>query len=256
MNSIIQNKFFKIILAIVFWFAVWYIAAFAIDKEVFLPFPHTVIKRFADLIISPNFFKTVAFSLLRILAGFVVGTILGFFLAIFTNYSKIAEAIVSPAVRIIRATPVVSFILLAYLWLDNDTIPAFIAILMVLPILWQNVSSGLMNLDDNLSQMADVFKIKKTKRFFKIIFPQLTPYLYSGCMTSLGLAWKSGVAAEVISYPQIAIGKEMNEAKVLLETSDVFVWTLTLITLSLIFESLFKKLFKKRMYIGEGSRND
>lgn len=256
MNSIIQNKFFKTVLAIVFWVAVWYVAAFAIDKEVFLPFPHTVIVRFTALIMSPNFLKTVAFSLIRILTGFVVGIILGFFLAIFTNYSKVAEAIISPAVRVIRATPVVSFILLAYLWLDNDTIPAFIAILMVVPIMWQNVSSGLMNLDNNLSQMADVFKIKKTKRFFKIIFPQLTPYFYSGCMTSLGLAWKSGVAAEVISYPKVAIGKEMNEAKILLETSDVFVWTLTLIALSLIFESLIKNFFKKRMYIGEGSRDD
>ena len=255
-NSILQNKIFKIVLAIAFWFGIWYITAYAIDKEVFLPYPHTVINRLFVLIQNPAFFKVVAASLVRILSGFAIGTLLGFFLALLTNFSSVAEAIIAPSIRVIRATPVVSFILLAYLWLDNDTIPAFISILMVTPIVWQNISSGLINLDKNLSQMADVFKIKKTKRFFKIIFPQLTSYLYAGCVTSLGLAWKSGVAAEVISYPQIAIGKEMNEAKVLLETADVLVWTLTLIILSLVFEFLFKVLFRKRIQKGKGKNND
>ncbi len=257
-NSILQNKVIKALFALAFWLLIWYVAAMLIDKEMFLPYPHTLINRFTVLITDPNFFKTVAASLVRILAGFVVGTALGFLLAFLTNYSSLAEAIVSPFIKIIRATPVVSFILLAYLWLNNDTIPVFIALLMVAPIIWQNVSSGLANLDSDLSEMARVFKLKKSKKFFKIIFPQLIPYLYSGCMTSLGLAWKSGVAAEVISYPQIAIGKEMNEAKVLLETTDVFVWTLTLIILSFAFEYLFKLLFKKKqhIYIGKVSQDD
>ena len=255
-NSILQNKIFKIVLAFVFWFGVWYITAYAIDKDVFLPYPHTVVNRLFVLIQNPEFFKVVAASLIRIITGFAIGTVVGFFLALLTNFSCIAEAIIAPSIRVIRATPVVSFILLAYLWLDNDTIPAFISVLMVAPIIWQNVSSGLSNLDNSLSEMADVFKIRKTKRFLKIIFPQLWPYLYSGCVTSLGLAWKSGVAAEVISYPKIAIGKEMNEAKVLLETADVLVWTLTLILLSVVFEFLFKALFRKRMQRGKGNNDD
>ena len=133
------------------------------------------------------------------------------------------------------------------MWLDNDTIPVFIALLMVVPIIWQNITAGLMSMDKDLLEMAKVFKVKKSRKFFKIILPQLTPHFYSGCLTSMGLAWKSGIAAEVISYPRIAIGKEMNEAKVLLETADVFVWTITLIVLSLAFEGLFKLLFKVKL---------
>ena len=242
-NSILQNKLIKVFFALAFWVLVWYAVAAAINKELFLPYPHTVISRFADLLTKPDFFKTVAASLIRILIGFAIGTLLGFLLAFLTHYSELMRVIVSPAIRVARATPVVSFILLAYLWLNNDTIPVFIAVLMVAPIIWQNISAGLMNLDGNLSEMARVFKLKKSKKLTKIILPQLRPYLYSGCLTSLGLAWKSGIAAEVISYPQVAIGKEMNQAKVLLETADVFVWTITLIVLSLAFEGLFKLFF-------------
>lgn len=245
--SILQNKFFKVLFAIIFWVVIWYILSYLINKEVFLPYPHTVLKRFSEIVVTPQFLITVLSSLIRILLGFLVGTVFGFGLAFLTHYSSWAEAFVSPAIKVVRATPVVSFILLAYLWLNNDTIPVFIALLMVTPIVWQNTSAGLLSLDGGLLEMSKVFKLKKYKIFTKIIMPQLGPHLYSGSMSALGLAWKSGIAAEVISYPQIAIGKEMNEAKVLLETADVLVWSVSVIVLSMLFELLFKTIFKKKL---------
>ncbi len=247
-TSIIKNRFLKPLIALIFWVLVWYLIAALIDKEIFLPYPHTVLKRFFAISFQPDFLKTVIISFLRILLGFTVGTVFGFLLALLTNHSVFAETLISPAIRVVRTTPVVSFILLAYLWLSNDTIPIVIALLMVVPIVWQNVSAGLSNLDNNLLEMASVFKLSKAKTFGKIILPQLRPYLYSGCLTSLGLAWKSGIAAEVISYPNIAIGKKMNEAKVLLDTADVLVWTFTVIILCLAFEILFRLLFNRKRF--------
>ncbi|MBO5908851.1 MAG: ABC transporter permease subunit [Clostridia bacterium] len=244
-TSILSNKLLKGLLALVFWTAVWYLAAALINKELFLPYPHIVVKRFAFLLVKPFFLKTVFVSLARILAGFCLGVFLGFGLAFFTHYFAAAKAIVSPAIRVIRATPVVSFILLAYLWLNNDSIPVFIAVLMVAPIIWQNISAGLSNLDGGLLEMAKIFKLSPAKIFRRIILPQLKPHFYSGCMTSLGLAWKSGIAAEVISYPKTAIGREMNDARMLLETTDVLVFTVTVIILSLAFEGVFKLIFEK-----------
>lgn len=244
-TSILSNKFVKILLAIVFWLAVWYVLAAIIGKEIFLPFPHTVVKRFFDLASKISFLKAVSLSLLRIILGFLLGVALGFGLAFATYKSEIAEAIFSPAIRVARATPVVSFILLAYLWLNNDTIPIFIALLMVLPIVWQNVLAGLKSRDIRLKEMATIFKISPSKAFLKITFPEIRPHFYSGCLTALGLAWKSGIAAEVISYPRVAIGREMNEAKMAIETADVLVWTVTVVVLSLVLEGLFKLIFKK-----------
>ena len=244
-TSILYHKCIKTLLAVAFWLSVWYILAAIIDKEIFLPFPHTVVKRFFVLAGELSFLKTVATSLVRIVLGFLLGVGLGFGLAFATYKSKLLEAIFSPAIRVARATPVVSFILLAYLWLNNDTIPIFIALLMVLPIVWQNVLAGLKNRDIKLKEMARVFKISPLKRFSKITFPEIRPHFYSGCLTSLGLAWKSGVAAEVISYPRVAIGREMNDARMVLETADVLVWTVTVVVLSLVLEGLFKLIFKK-----------
>ena len=244
-HSIIYPKFLKGVLAALFWICVWYIAAALIDREIFLPFPHTVAARFLTLCKESEFWLTAAVSLWRILKGFVFGVILGFLTALFTHYVPFARSVISPALKTIRAVPVVSFILLAFLWLDNDTIPIFIAILMVVPIIWENVTAGLSSIDKNLLEMARVFQLSKKTALLKIIIPSLSPHLYSGAVTSLGLAWKSGIAAEVISYPTIAIGKAMNNAKVTIDTAEVLVWTVVVVLLSVIFENIIKLIFKK-----------
>ena len=117
---------------------------------------------------------------------------------------------------------------------------------MVAPIIWQNISAGISNLDSGLSEMAKVFKLSPYKTFTKVIAPQLKPYFSSASITALGLAWKSGIAAEVISYPRVAIGRAMNEAKVVIETADVLVWTITVILLSVAFELVLKLLLSKK----------
>lgn len=256
-TSILSNKFVKGFIALIFWCGVWYLAANLIGKELFLPYPHTVVKRLLVLAAEKSFWITVKASLLRIVLGFLYGVILGFCLGVVTYKFSLAKTLISSMIRVVRATPVVSFILLAFLWLDNDTIPVFIALLMVLPIIWQNILAGLESGDVKLKEMARVFKISPFKTFLKITFPELKPYFYSGALTSLGLAWKSGIAAEVISYPLTAIGKEMNNAKVMLETADVFVWTVTVVVLSLLLEAVFKLIFKgKRPPKKEEVKND
>lgn len=244
-NSTMSLKILKGIGVLLFWICVWYIVAAFIGKEIFLPFPHTVLQRFIVLCQTAEFWKTACISLWRIIRGFFYGAVLGFITALLTHYIPFANAIISPFLRTVRAVPVVSFILLAFLWLDNDAIPIFIALLMVLPIIWENISAGLGALNKGLAEMAKVYKIPKRKTFIKIIFPQLKPYFYSSTLTSLGLAWKSGIAAEVISYPAVAIGKAMNNAKTTLDTAEVLVWTATVVALSLIFELVVKLLFKK-----------
>ena len=244
-NSITFPKALKGIGIFLFWLCVWYIAAALIGKEIFLPFPHTVAQRFITLCQNADFWLTAAVSLWRIIRGFFYGVVFGFVTALLTHYVPLAKAIISPLLRTVRAVPVVSFILLAFLWLDNDAIPVFIALLMVMPIIWENISAGLGALDNGLTEMAKVYNIPRSKTLFKIIAPQLHPYFYSGALTSLGLAWKSGIAAEVISYPTIAIGKAMNNAKTTLDTAEVLVWTVTVVALSLVFELIIKLLFRK-----------
>ena len=74
--------------------------------------------------------------------------------------------------------------------------------------------------------------------------PQAAPHLLSGVTNALGFAWKAGVAAEVLAFPKFSIGTEVYNAKNMLEMSDVFAWTLTVILISIVLEKLLMLIFK------------
>ena len=76
-------------------------------------------------------------------------------------------------------------------------------------------------------------------RIFRLYIPSLAPYFLAACKSSLGMAWKAGIAAEVLAVPKNAIGTELYYAKTYLETPTMFAWTLVIILLSIIFEKLF-----------------
>lgn len=239
------KKLIKILLSLIFWLAVWQIISLFIDKVLLVPSPGTVLAHLFSLIATADFWQITATSLWRIMLGFVLGTVFGVALAVLTSVSHIADTLISPVVRVVRATPVVSFIILALVWIHSASLPIFIVFLMVLPVLWSNVTAGIADTDKQLLEMAHVFHIGRFKTVMKVYVPSIMPYFLAACISSIGLAWKSGIAAEVIASPRIAMGTEMQNAKIYLETPDVFAWTIVVIILSLIIEKLLVKLFKK-----------
>jgi NitT/TauT family transport system permease protein len=58
------------------------------------------------------------------------------------------------------------------------------------------------------------------------------------------LAWKAGITAEVLSNPAFSIGGRIYDAKVYLETTDLFVWTAVLVLISVGLEKLFLLLIR------------
>ena len=68
--------------------------------------------------------------------------------------------------------------------------------------------------------------------------PSVMPHFLSACRTSLGLAWKSGIAAEVLTVPAVSIGKMLYESKLYLETTDLFAWTAVVVVCSLVIEKV------------------
>lgn len=91
----------------------------------------------------------------------------------------------------------------------------------------------------NIAQTPPLKKIKL------VYIPSLLPYLSSALSTGIGLAWKSGIAAEVIGISRSSIGNHLNQAKIYLQTPELFAWTITVIIISLIFEGAVRAVLKK-----------
>ena len=94
-------------------------------------------------------------------------------------------------------------------------------------------------MDYKLIEMAKVFDMSFMKKFRYIYISQVMPYFRAACGVSLGMCWKAGIAAEIIGIPKGSIGEHLYNAKVYLNTPELFAWTVVIIFVSILFEKLF-----------------
>ena len=231
--------------AIVFWLPIWWIASIMIGEDLFLPSPFSVAERLATLVQESLFWMSAAFTLSRILIGFILSLAIALAAAWLSSSFVWFRILMDPLVRIVRATPVASIVILALVWVSSKNLSALISALMVFPIVYTNVLKGIDETPRELIEMADAYHIRLMKRLRYIYIPSVLPYFLSSLSIALGLAWKSGIAAEVIGLPDGSIGERVYEAKIYLSTPDLFAWTVTIVILAFLFERLFLLLSSK-----------
>ena len=130
------------------------------------------------------------------------------------------------------------------IWVRSAQLSIVISFLMVFPIFYENVRKGIEMCDQQLLEMADVFELSSFTLIRYIYTSSILPYFQSACSLALGLAWKSGIAAEVIGLPKFSIGEHLQQAKVYFDTADLFAWTLVIILLSTLLEKLVMYLIR------------
>lgn len=230
--------------AIFFALALWQIAAMSLNQNMLLVSPIQVIRRLGTIWMETGFFSTVLFSFQRIVAGFFWGFLLGVVLGILAGRLHIIEILLWPFVVTIKSVPVASFVIISLIWLSASELSIFISFLMVFPVIYSNVLTGIKSTDHKLMEMAEIYHLSFPKRLLYIHMPQLKPFLLSGCSVALGLSWKSGIAAEVIGIPNGSMGEMLYESKVYFATADLFAWTVIIVLVSIGFEKLFMFLLK------------
>ena len=236
------RKTLRTLAVVLFWLLIWQLAAALAGQELLLPSPLRVARELIRLAGGAEFWLTVAQSIRRVLTGIVSAVLLGILLALLTHKSAALRALLSPVMTLVKSTPVASFIILALVWLGRDVVPPVIAALMVLPVVWANVSQGLDGIDPQLLELAQVCRLPRGRVFRRIMLPSVLPHLRAALCSALGLGWKAGVAAEILTVPARSIGKRIYEAKIYLETTELFAWTAAVVLLSLIIEGLLLRL--------------
>ena len=237
------KRILRLLLPLAFWLGVWQLAGWLVERsvagrgnELLLPYPVTVLKALSRLVITGAFWRSVGASLLRIFGGLAAGVVVGSTLAALTGACRTAHWLLAPAIRVVRATPVASFILLVLLWTSRDAVPVIVSALMVVPVVWETMSQGIAATDGKLLEMARSYRFSRWKTIRLIYLPSIKPYFSAALINAVGLAWKSGSAAEVLCVPKQAIGSRIYQAKLYLEIPELFAWTVTVVCLSSLLE--------------------
>lgn len=230
-----------------FWLAAWQLGSMALGQRILLPSPAEALVRLGQLAVTGAFWGSVLRSSLRILGGFLLACCAAVPAAALAARFRPVRELLAPLVAAVKAVPVMSFIILALLWVAPEELALFISFLMVFPPIYLNLLEGISRTDPQLLEMARVFRVPLSRRIRSLYVPLTLPYFRSACSLALGLCWKSGVAAEVIGLPAGTMGERLYEAKIYLETPDLFAWTLTIVCLSVLFEKAFLALVDRAM---------
>ena len=230
-----KNKIRKFVI-LLFWLALWYGLAVAVNNKILLADPAETLRTMTAMWGEGGFYLVVAGSLMRIGAGFFLGFVTAMLLAMGSWRFPLLEEVLAPVLNLVKAIPVASFVVLLLIWWGSSFLAVAISFLVVLPNIYINILEGLKSTDRRLLEMAKVFRMPFWNRFFYIYRPALRPFLYGSLRISLGMCWKSGIAAEVIGTPDYSIGERMYLSKVYLDTAGVFAWTAVIVLLSILSE--------------------
>lgn len=232
-------------LSVLFWIAVWWIAALIVGEEWILPDPPAVVRAFFASFKDGALPSYLARSCLGIMTGFLAGGSVGFFLAALTARFKALHLLFSPLLTVVRATPVASFILILWIFFVRSTVPAISVMLIVTPIVWGNCETGFLSADRKLLEVARIYGMPRRKKALYVFLPAVFPYFRTAAMTALGMAWKAGVAAEVLCTPEGTLGRMIWISKRDIQTSELFAYTAAVVFVCFLFEKLLGWALKK-----------
>ena len=220
------------VLAALFWIAVWQIAAMAVGQRILLASPLETLARLYTLLPTAAFWRSILYTLGHILSGYALAAALGIALAALAHRFPPVGTLLSPLLSAMRSVPVASFVIAALIWVPSRHLSVLIATVIVLPVVYAGMLDGLRQVDPRLREMARVFRMSPLNRLRTLTVPAALPSLASALSLSMGLAWTSGVAAEVIGIPTGSVGERLYKAKVYLATPDLFAWTLVIVLIS------------------------
>ena len=246
MNStIFSKKSVKYILIGIIWLVIWEVASLIVHNSILLVGPFEVLLTLVKKCTEPDFYVSVITSFLKIGLGFILGTFTGIILAVLSWRNKLTEDFLKPMMSLIKASPVASFVVLFLIWWHSNVLSVAICICVVMPQLYVSTLQGLKSADEELLQMAGVFKLHPIDIYHYIYRPALYKFWEGAVKIAAGMAWKSGIAAEVIGTPDNSIGSSLYMSKIYLDTAGVLSYTAVIILLSVLCEHLLLILLKK-----------
>ena len=238
-----KNKLKKIVeglLILLFWLIVWEIFARKIKLNFVLPTVGETFDAIIGIFSQKDTIYTIILSLVRISAGFLTGVILALGLGILAVRFELIRKLLSPLNIVAKSTPVAVIIIMLWLMIGGARVPMAVSAIMVLPIIWQSILDGYEAIDHQLDEVCTLYKFSFAKKLRLLVMPTLLSYLLPALITASGLAFKAGIAAEIICMTKKSIGQNLYNAKYMLEGPMMFGWTVIVLILSYLLERLIK----------------
>lgn len=214
-----------------FWLACWQAATWAAGSGFLLCGPMEAGQALVALVPTAVFWECVGQSLARIGIGFVAAAAFGVAAgALAARFGLVREAL-APLMHVVKSTPVVCIIALLLVWAGAAQATSVVVALVVAPPFYAAVVEAVAARNGLMGEMLCVLGASRARRVLLFRWPEAAPFLRAAAKTAAGMAWKAGVAAEIIGLPAASIGEQVYLAKLTLDTPAIIAWTAAVVVL-------------------------
>ncbi|MGV0744735.1 ABC transporter permease [Mycolicibacterium sp. XJ870] len=226
--------------------ALWQLgSAVGLISQDVLPAPSLIIEAGIELVRNGQLADALQVSGIRVIAGLLLGGIVGVGLGTAVGLSRWVEATVDPPMQMIRALPHLGLIPLFILWFGIGELPKVLLVALGVSFpLYLNTFSAIRQVDPKLFETAQVLGFTFWQRFRTIIVPSAGPQVLVGFRQSLAIAWLTLIVAEQINADQ-GIGFLINNARDFLRI-DIIIFGLIVYALLGIGTDAIVRLLERR----------
>lgn len=240
-----MKKFTINLLSALFWIGIWEVIYLCVDKNFLLASPLAVAQNLVILLTKKSTYYIMLMSLLRILTGFLAAIVIGCLFAYVSFRVKPLRPLIEILFKIIKLSPIVSFIILALVYVPEWIIVPLISFLMVTPVFYYSTLSSLRNVDKKMIEMARMYDFTPFQKLKYIYINSGRKAFIGAIETGIGFAFKSGITAEVLVLPKVSFGMMLYTSKIYLDGLNLASYTILLIILAILVEKLVIFFAKK-----------
>src|SRR5471030_582298 len=235
------------VVLIVLLLAAWWVASLRMPQFV-LPGPLRVAHAFVGLLQSGTFFDDLGITLYRVVAGFLLAAAVAAPLGIALGSNPRVAHFFEPLLSIVNTVSSAIWAVFAIIWFGiSNATTIFVVFMTAMPLILTNVWQGALTVDRNHIELARSFRMSQTQIMRKIFLPTILPHFFAGARLAFGFGWRVSLVAETIGSSS-GVGYRMRQASDLIQTDQVFAWTIVQIAMMLVIEILLLQPLERRLF--------
>lgn len=234
-------------LLFVLFVLLWWLAASRLPSFV-LPGPAKVWGAIVALVQTDSFLHDVGTTLMRVLAGFALAAVIGTPLGIALGSSRTFAQLFEPLLAVLNTVSSAIWAVFAIIWFGiSNATTIFVVFMTAMPLILTSVWAGAKTVDVQHVDLARSFRMTRIQILRKIYLPTILPYFFAGARLAFGFGWRVSLVAETLGSSD-GIGYRLRQAADLVQTDQVFSWTLLLIAMMLVIESGVLKPLERYLF--------
>ena len=213
----------------------WWLMSLATPVYV-LPSPARVFDRLVQLSVTGDLPSNLLTTLLRVLAGFALAVVIGVPAGILLGSNRALGSFFEPILPVMNTVSSAIWAIFAVIWFGLSPLtPIFVVLMTALPLIITNVWQGTQAVNADYVELARTLRLSQSKTLVKVYLPSILPYFFSGARLAFGFGWRVSLVAETLGAAS-GVGYRLRQASDLIQTDQVFAWTIAQIAMMLVIE--------------------